>query len=80
VIANIPVASAYLRATALMYGADGDPMIPPYPSFSIRITAMWAGGPAARLAMGEGWPWTGSVALGVALLLPHAASRTIATA
>ncbi len=63
-----------------MYGADGDPMIPPYSSFSIRITAMWAGDPAARLAMGEGWRWTGSVALGVALLPPHAASRTIATA
>ena len=30
--------------------------------------------------MGEGWRWTGSVAPGVALLLPHAASRTIATA
>jgi hypothetical protein len=41
---------------------------------------MWAGGPTAILAMGEGWRGTGSVALGVALLPPHAASRTIATA
>ena len=61
-----------------MYGADGDPMIPPYSSFSIRITAMWAGAPLTRCAVGEGWRWIGTVAPAPesTLLEPQAVSVT----
>jgi hypothetical protein len=59
-----------------MYGADGDPMMSPYSSFSIRITAMWAGPAVTTRAIGEGRRCTGGVVPGLerALLAPHAVS------
>jgi hypothetical protein len=62
-----------------MYGADGDPMIAPYSSFSIRITAMWGGAPVTECAMGEGRLRTAIVVPGLerALLAPQAVSATM---
>ena len=59
-----------------MYGADGEPIMPPYSSFSITMTATCAVGPVERRAGGEGRVWTGS---GLVPAPPHAAISSVAT-
>ena len=41
-----------------MNGVCREPMMSPYSSFSMTITAMWAGGPPGSAATGEGVVWT----------------------